>query len=51
MYDEKEKEWEGQEKIERPPFWGGYRLIPDSIEFWKGRRSRFHDRIQFKCDD
>jgi pyridoxamine 5'-phosphate oxidase len=33
--------------IECPPYWGGYRLIPDKIEFWKGRTGRLHDRILF----
>jgi pyridoxamine 5'-phosphate oxidase len=31
----------------RPEHWGGYRLVPDHVEFWQGRRSRFHDRILF----
>ncbi len=46
-YKKMEKKFEGQENIPKPPFWGGYCLKPTRIEFWKGRASRFHDRIEY----
>jgi pyridoxamine 5'-phosphate oxidase len=46
-----ETRFEEVETIPRPPFWGGFRLFADVIEFWQGRRARSHDRFRYTREE
>ena len=49
-YRELEQRWPEGTQVPMPGFWGGYRVRPDSMEFWQGRVNRMHDRLRYRRD-
>jgi pyridoxamine 5'-phosphate oxidase len=49
-YAEAEERFAGSDEVPPPPHWGGFRVVPEVVEFWQGRPGRMHDRLVYTRD-